>query len=125
MTRTPRSDVQRIADILDHLGSIQSVMRRGKQAFLDDPVAQKAVAYDLMVIGEAASRISRRTQRANPKVPWRKLGEYRNDLIHEYATMDLSETWAFYRDSLPGIDGQLRRARVPPSDDATIILRDE
>ena len=69
-------DRRRIADILEHLGSIRSELRVGREAFISDPRAQKIVAYDLAIIGEAAGKVSRRTQEANRAVPWTELVEY-------------------------------------------------
>jgi uncharacterized protein with HEPN domain len=107
-----RGDAQRIADILEHLESIRAELRAGKDAFFGDERAQKIVAYDLTVIGEAASKVSRATQAAYPRIPWTDLVEYRNDLIHEYAALGLRETWNFARDELPGIERRLKSARV-------------
>ena len=64
-----RGDAQRIADILEHLESIRGEMRVGKEGFRKDPRAQKIVAYDLRIAGEAASKVRGATQRANPGIP--------------------------------------------------------
>ena len=52
-------DARRISDILEHLRSIRLEVRVGKQAFSEDRRAQKVVAYDLMIVGEAASKVSK------------------------------------------------------------------
>ncbi len=117
MSVRARGDAQRIADILEHLESIRGEMRVGKEAFRQDRRAQKVVAYDLTIVGEAASKVRRATQRANPGVPWSELVGYRNLLVHEYGDIDLEETWVFVRDTLPKLERQLRRARVAPSSD--------
>ena len=117
MSVRSRGDAQRIADILEHLGSIRGEMRIGKEAFRRDPRAQKIVAYDLLIVGEAASKVRRATQRANPGIPWSELVGYRNLLIHEYGDLDLEETWVFVRDALPNLERRLRRARVAPASD--------
>ena len=89
----------------------------GLAAFSGDETLQKVVAYDLMVLGEAASKVSRRTQKTNPKIPRTALVEYRNDLIHEYGNLDLKATWEFVAHRLPGLERALRRVRVVPSPD--------
>ena len=125
MNARPVADLQRIADMLEHLESIRAETRVGKDAFRADPRAQKVVAYDLLVIGEAAAKVSRSTQRANPSVPWSGLVGYRNQLIHEYGTLDLEETWEFVRETLPSLERRLRRARSSGARGAeTSILRE-
>ena len=69
MNARPVTDLQRIADMLEHLESIRAETRVGKDAFRADSRAQKVVAYDLLTIGEAGAKVSRSTQRANPSVP--------------------------------------------------------
>lgn len=108
-------DRRRIDDIIQHVTSIRAELRVGREEFQADDRAQKVVAYDLMIVGEAAGKISKRTQGANPKVPWRDLVEYRNDLIHDYQTLDVDATWIFVRDVLPGLERRLRSAKIVSS----------
>jgi uncharacterized protein with HEPN domain len=107
-----RGDAQRIADMLEHLEPIRAEIRVGKDQFFEDGRAQKVVAYDLLVLGEAASRVTRATQRANPRVPWTDIVESRNDLTHAYDTLELPEAWDFVRDGLAEIEPRLRSARA-------------
>lgn len=55
---TPAEDARRLSDILDHLRSIRTEVRVGREAFSEDRRAQKIVAYDLMIVGEVASKVS-------------------------------------------------------------------
>ena len=114
---TAAGDARRVADMVEMLDDIRDRMRPGWDAFSGDVTQQKVVAYDLMVLGEAASKVSRRTQSANPKVPWTVIVEYRNELIHEYGSLDLKATWEFVTHRLPGLERDLRRVRVVPSPD--------
>ena len=114
---TTEGDARRVADMVEMLADIRDRMRAGWIAFSGDATQQKAVAYDLMVLGEAASKVSRRTQAANPKVPWTTVVEYRNELIHEYGHLDLKATWEFVIQKLPGLERDLRRVRAIPSPD--------
>jgi len=108
----PDRDARRISDIIEHLESIASELKIGRDAFKADRRVQKIVAYDLAIIGEAASKVSKRTQQANLQIPWTDLVEYRNDLLHEYQTLALDQAWVFARDVLPGLERRLRRIRV-------------
>ena len=98
--------------MLDKLRDIRDLLRRGREVFEHDPVVQKAVAYDLMILGEAAGRVSQRTQKANPAVPWSALAAYRNELIHEYGNLALEDTWAFVQRDLRRIEQRLSKVRI-------------
>ena len=55
-----------------------------KRAFAGEPLVQAAVLYHLTVIGEAVRRVSRPTRLALPDVPWIRISNLRNVLIHDY-----------------------------------------
>lgn len=113
MTGAADADQGRIDDMLDMLRDIREHLRSGWELFQRDRDAQKVVAYDLMIIGEAATKVSKRTQSANPTVPWSKLASYRNSLIHGYGSLDLRDTWEFVQHELRGLERQLARVRIP------------
>ena len=110
-------DRRRIDDMLEMLRDIREHLRIGWEAFSRDRDTQKVVAYDLMILGEAAGKTSKRTQKANPRVPWDDIVDYRNALIHEYQSLELAGTWDFTVHRLPELERRLRRARLPPADE--------
>lgn len=97
--------------MLDRLRDIREHLRAGWEVFSRDKDLQKVVAYDLMIIGEAATKVSKATQRRNPKIPWTNLAEYRNQLIHQYGDLDLKDTWKFAQDELRDLERHLSRVR--------------
>ena len=54
---------------------------------------QHAVLFNLMIIGEAASRVSRALKSRHPKVDWQSLKEFRNIITHEYFSLNLEIVW--------------------------------
>lgn len=115
MSEEQGRDERRVDDMLDMLRDIREHLRLGREVFFRDKDMQKVVAYDLLILGEAANKVSKRTQKANPGIPWTDLVEYRTDLIHEYQTLDLEGTWEFSQRTLPALERRLRRVRVPRS----------
>ncbi len=53
------------------------------ELFLKDAKTQSAVIRQLEIVGEAASRVTRRFRESHPEVPWSKAIGMRNALIHE------------------------------------------
>lgn len=57
--------------------------------------------YEIMIIGEAASKISMETKRNNPQIEWRLLSDMRNFLIHQYHDVCNDIVWATVNRDIP------------------------
>ncbi|MEX0652899.1 MAG: HepT-like ribonuclease domain-containing protein [Phycisphaeraceae bacterium] len=57
------------------------------QAFFDDEKTQSAVLHQLLILGEAAKRLSPQMQGRIDGVPWRDMARMRDRLIHHYETV--------------------------------------
>lgn len=55
-----------------------------KEDFENSKLFQSAVLFNLMIIGEAASRISHRLKSRHTQVDWQSLKGFRNIITHEY-----------------------------------------
>ena len=63
------------------------------ESLLEDDVKQRAIIRSIEVIGEAANTVSKEFALLHPEIPWRKLVDTRNRLIHGYFTVSLSIVW--------------------------------
>jgi len=89
-----KDDRPYLADILQALGRVEEVGRRGRAAFLGDWLLQDAAIRNFEIVGEAAKRVSPTLQAAHPEIPWSDLAGLRDVLIHQYARVDLEIVWA-------------------------------
>ena len=62
-------------------------------SLLEDDVKQRAIIRSIEVIGEAAHNLSKDFTDSYPDIPWRKLVDTRNRLIHGYFSVSLSIIW--------------------------------
>ncbi len=99
-----RSEGTKIQDILRSITSIQQrTVGLDFQDFCEDETTQKAVLYDLIIIGEAAKSISPNTQAKAPNIPWQLMGDMRNIIAHEYFQVNLKVTWSTVKNNLPTV----------------------
>ena len=91
-----------ILDILKAARLAQAfVAGMDRASFLADEKTQSAVLHQLLVVGEAAKRVSDATRTAQPAVPWVSMAGMRDKLIHEYDDVDLEEVWQTVVRDLP------------------------
>lgn len=81
-----------------------------RDGFLADTRTQHAVALNLLVIGETASRIEREYPSfaaEHRDVVWHKMRGMRNQIAHNYADIDLDIGWKTTQTILPQLISQL------------------
>jgi uncharacterized protein with HEPN domain len=108
-----RDDALRIADMFGAIEQIRTYISAGSATFFGDSKTSDAVAYELLKLGEAASRVSATVRRAHPEVPWRRLLRLRNEMIHEYFRTDPRTLWSFVTRELDSAERALRKVMVP------------
>lgn len=72
-----------------------------RDSFLGNEEKRFAVYAQIVIIGEAANRISNEFQEANPEIPWRKVVGMRNRIVHAYDDVDWEIVWQVATDSMP------------------------
>ena len=81
----------------------ERVGERAKEELQRDDEAREAVAFNLMVIGEAAAQVSDPTREAHPEIPWARIISMRNRLIHGYDRIDFEKMWEAVTDGVPAL----------------------
>src|SRR3982751_4457452 len=71
--------------------------------FVADRKTIDAVIRNFEVLGEAAKRIPEDLQLANPQIDWRRIGDFRNVLIHEYFGINYAIVWKIIEEYLPNV----------------------
>ncbi len=104
-------DFARLNHMLDSTKAILSFTKGKRRASLDkDRLLLSAVLRELEIIGEAANRVSEKTKKKLPHLPWHELVGLRNRLIHAYFDVDYDIIWKTIREYLPSFQKQLEQA---------------
>ena len=85
--------------------------------FMGDEKTFDAVVRNLEIIGEAAKHVPREIWHRYPEVAWRKIGDLRNVVAHEYFGIDEEILWDIIQNQVPTLLEQV--LRILAAEDAT------
>jgi len=99
---TANRDSDSLLDMLE-AASLVGECIKGKtvRQLQSDKICSSAVKYQLMIIGEAANRISPEFRTAHPAIPWLQMIGMRNILVHAYHKVSLARVWKVATISVP------------------------
>ena len=72
-----------------------------KEALRSDEMRLSAIAYKLLVIEEATTRLSTDFRDAHPEIPWKRMIGMRNIMAHQYDNIDIDILWDVIHKSVP------------------------
>ena len=109
----------RTVDYLDHMLEATQQARAyleglEKEDFLEDKRTQQAVILNLLILGEAVTKLISQDESfvaQYPQVPWRSMKGMRNRLAHGYFDINLDVVWDTVQTALPVLLAQLPAIR--------------
>jgi uncharacterized protein with HEPN domain len=110
------------ARIVDYLGHMLDAIHLAcsyveglhEDDFLADRRTQQAVMLNLVVIGEAATKLANDHSEfveSYPDVPWKSMRGMRNRMAHGYFDVDLAIVWQTVQQALPALALRLAEIR--------------
>jgi uncharacterized protein with HEPN domain len=111
-----RSFRDRLLDILEAIGRIETERVKGKAVFESDPLLQVWMIHHLMIIGEAVRSIDPAIRQKYPLIPWRQIAGMRNILVHDYFRINETIVWETVENHLSPLKEQLEQIlnELPP-----------
>lgn len=83
-----------LLDILNAIRRIQSfAVNLTKDDFRDSEEKQSAILYQIIVMGEAAKRLSPEIRATTSHVPWKEIAGMRDILAHQYDRININTLW--------------------------------
>jgi uncharacterized protein with HEPN domain len=83
-----------LQDIVDSADEIKEFLGgASKDEFTQNSLLRSAVLQKLMVIGEAAARVSRELRDRHPEIQWPRIVAFRNVAAHAYFAVDWNLVW--------------------------------
>ena len=91
MNEIDRARIEHMLDAAQE--AVSFVQGETRLTFATDRKLVLALAMEVTIIGEAASRVSKDVQNAHPEIQWADIISTRNFLIHAYFKIDLDILW--------------------------------
>lgn len=106
MIKDPLVYAQHILDAIARIHKHVNTVTR--ESFLEeDSTEAAAVVRELEIIGEAASHIPDEFRNTYSQIPWQKMKDMRNELIHGYLTVDFEEVWNVVEKDIPKLEDEI------------------
>ena len=102
-----RSDHLLLRDILESIAEVGRYLPPDRGDFDSNPLLQSHIHRHVMIIGEAAYRLSKATKASAPDVPWRRVEGMRHVLVHDYFKVDWNEVYTTARKDIPVLKLQI------------------
>ena len=68
-----------------------------------DKEKQSAIAYQLIIVGEATKRLSPEFKESHSNIPWKSIAGMRDVLAHQYDKIDIDELWGVIERDIPAL----------------------
>jgi uncharacterized protein with HEPN domain len=102
--------VEHIIGAIDQIGTYTVGLDAAQ--FIANRLVQDGVIRQLLVVGEASSRLMRQCPvftAMHPEVAWKSAYDTRNLLVHGYTDIELDVVWGIVVDELPTMREQMQR----------------
>ena len=96
-------------DILTAIKRIKMFMEKmSLSEFERDLKTQSSVIWQLVVMGEAVSRLPENFTKKHSAVPWQKVKDFRNVVVHKYDQIRVDLLWEIIQNNLPKFAEQIK-----------------
>ena len=85
------SDREKLQHMVEYCRFALRFLPGGKDAL--DETAILALTYAVQVVGEASNQLSQSFRASQPHVPWKRIRDMRNRLVHHYFDIDVDVLW--------------------------------
>ena len=103
-----KDDLIRLRHMLEAAREVVSFSQNETRDSLDiKRMLTLSIVKDLEIIGEAASKVTKKCREETPQIPWQNIISMRNRLIHAYFDINLDIVWTTVIEDLPPLIAEL------------------
>ena len=97
MSNREHKDEELLYHILEAIENVAAHQSSGGTKF----TIERAIIYELVIIGEAVSDLSKTLKESYPKVPWQVIADTRHKMVHDYEDVSSRVVWNIVEEHLP------------------------
>jgi uncharacterized protein with HEPN domain len=105
-------DLQLLHDILEAIEAIEKYTVATFNDFVSDSKTQDAILYNLIIVGEAANRISEQFRDQHSTIPWSSMIGTRNIIVHGYDQVRLQIIWGILQGDLADLKSKVEKILI-------------
>ena len=94
-------NLEAIAEFCDKITDYVKELAIDRENFLKTSRHQDLCAFYCLQIGEYAGSLSNEFRDSHPEIEWRKIIGFRNNIAHEYGSMDPEILWDSIEHNIP------------------------
>ena len=100
----PERDAATVLDLLLAARRVREfIVGQDFTSFRSDLKTQSAVTLQVLILGEAAKRLSADFRAQHPEIEWTGMMRMRDKLIHHYEALDPEEVWRAATRDIPAL----------------------
>lgn len=93
--KEPLRDSERLQHMLEAIQNIQKAsVGLSVEQLTDDFIIRHALTWNVMIIGEAANKLSKEFCASHPNTDWRAISGMRHVLVHDYYQINVDELFS-------------------------------
>lgn len=102
-----------IKDIQDNILNIDGFIEEMSfDDFEKDKKTLYAVSRCFEIIGESVSYLSEEVKVENKEIPWQKIRDFRNIIVHKYWMLDAEIMWDIIKNYLPELKEKINKISI-------------
>lgn len=96
-----KDDSVYLRHIVKCIRRIEEDTRDGRERFLGTHTLQDAVLRNLQTLAESTLRLAESLKAHHPEIEWKRIGAFRNVLVHDYLGIDMDRIWEIVQHDIP------------------------
>lgn len=97
MSKQEYKDNELLCHILDAIENVATHQSSGGGKF----TVERAIIYELVIIGEVVGDLSGTLKEAHKRVPWQVIADTRHKMVHDYEDVSSKIVWNIVEEHLP------------------------
>lgn len=102
-------DLERLNHILEAIENVEKYsVDKSFEDIKENNMIKHAIVWNIMIMGEAANKLTKDFCQNHPNTNWRGVTGMRNVLVHDYYNIDDEEIWNVLQKDIPVLKSQIQ-----------------